>query len=152
LSRNIHPISLHGFLEHLASNSKNIRESLNCIAKYISNKQIDPKKSNNVENLKNVSETIWSLIYSVYQSSWDLLYTDNNSATLRQKVTSKFTPKVKSVIDSNNGNKYKSVPASIEKLSPSILAKLPKKVNQISKFFKNLKQVLVDKTGGKSYM
>ena len=59
---------------------------------------------------------------------------------------------MKPVIDGNNGNKYKSVPASIEKLSPFILAKLLKKVNQISKFFKNLKQVLVDKTGGKSYV
>jgi len=53
-----HPISLHGSIEHLASNSKNIRDLLNCIAKYISNKQINPKKSNDVENLKGVSETI----------------------------------------------------------------------------------------------
>jgi len=59
---------------------------------------------------------------------------------------------VKPVIDGNNGNKYKSVSVSIEKLLLSILAKLPKKVNQISKFFKNLKQVLVDKTGSKSYV
>ena len=61
-----HPISLHGSLEHLASNSKNIRESLNYIAKYISNKQINSKKSNNVEDLKGVGEAVWNLISFVY--------------------------------------------------------------------------------------
>ena len=124
-----HPISLHSSIEHLASDSKNIRDLLNHVAKYISNKQINPKKFNNVKDLKGVSEAIWNLISSVYQSSWDLLYADNNSATLRQKVASKFTPKVKPVINSNNANKYKLVPVSIEKLSPPITAKLPKEVN-----------------------
>ena len=61
-----HPISLHSSLEHLASNSKNIRESLNYIAKYISNKQINSKKSNNVEDLKGVGEAVWNLISFVY--------------------------------------------------------------------------------------
>ena len=59
-------ISLHSFIEHLASDFKNIKESLNYIAKYISNKQIDPKKSNDVENLKDVSKAIWNLISFVY--------------------------------------------------------------------------------------
>ena len=40
---------------------------------------------------------------------------------------------------------------SIKKLSPSISVKLPKKVNQISKFFKNIKQAPVNKTGSKLY-
>ena len=53
-----HPISLHGFIEHLISDFKNIRELLNHIAKYISNQQIYSKKSNDVENLKGVSEAI----------------------------------------------------------------------------------------------
>jgi len=96
----------------LASDAKNIKESLNHV------------------------EAVWNLIFSVYQLSWDLLYADNNSATLRQKVMSKFTPKLKPTINRNNVNKQKLVPASIEKLSPSILTKLPKEVNQISKFFK----------------
>ena len=63
---NFYPISLHSFLEHLASDSKNIRELLNCIAKYISNKQISLKKSNDFEDLKDISETVWNLISSVY--------------------------------------------------------------------------------------
>ena len=35
-----HPISLHGSIEHLASDAKNIKDSLNFMAKYISNKQV----------------------------------------------------------------------------------------------------------------
>jgi len=136
----------------LASDTKNIRELLNCVAKYISNKQIDSKQSNSVEDLKDVGEAIWNLISSVYQLSWNSLYTSNNSANLRQKVTSKFTPKVKPTINRNNVNKQKLVPVSIKKLPLPIPTKLPKEVNQISKFFKNLKPASVDKTGGKSYV
>ena len=63
----------------------------------------------------------------------------------------KFTPKVKYIVNTNNTNKYKSVPASIEKLPLPIFTKLSKKVNQISKFFKNLKQASVNKTSVKLY-
>jgi len=59
---------------------------------------------------------------------------------------------VKPIINGNNGNKYKLVPTSIKKLSSPIPAKLPKEINQISKFFKNLKQALVNKTSGKLYI
>ena len=146
-----HSISLHSSIEYLVSDSKNIRDSLNCVAKYISDKQINLKKSNDVEDLKGIGETIWNLIFSVYQLSWDSLYTDNNSATLRQKVVLKFTSKVKPIINGNNGNKNKLVPASIKKLSPPIPMKSPKEINQISKFFKNLKPVPINKTVVKSY-
>ena len=44
-----------------------------------------------------------------------------------------------------------TMPTSIKKLSSPIPAKLPKEINQISKFFKNLKQALVNKTSGKLY-
>jgi len=36
-----HSISLHGSMEHLASDTKNIKDSLNFMAKYILNKQVD---------------------------------------------------------------------------------------------------------------
>ena len=45
-----HPILLHGSMEHLALDSKNIKDSLNFITKYISNKQVDSLKSNNLED------------------------------------------------------------------------------------------------------
>jgi len=37
-SGSFHPISLHGFIEHFASDVKNIKVSLNFLAKYIQGK------------------------------------------------------------------------------------------------------------------
>ena len=53
---NFQPISLHGLLEHLMSNSKNIKVLLNCLAQYIENKKIDTCKSNNVKKLKDMGK------------------------------------------------------------------------------------------------
>lgn len=53
-----HPISLYKSLEHLASNTKNIKDSLNFIAKYISNKNIDPKWSNKLQDFKDVGKVV----------------------------------------------------------------------------------------------
>ena len=69
-----------------------------------------------MNNLKAIGKAVWNLITSVYYLGWDLLYTDNNSNSFRQKAASKFTPKVKPVINGNKGDKNKTVPASIEKL------------------------------------
>ena len=61
-----HPISLHSSIEHIALDSKNIKNSLNFIAKYITNKQVDLAKSNNLEDFKSIGEVIWNLISLVY--------------------------------------------------------------------------------------
>jgi len=60
------PVSLHGFLEHLLSNSKNIKNFLNHIAKYIKNKKINTNKSNEVPELKGISKAVWKLISAIY--------------------------------------------------------------------------------------
>lgn len=54
---NFHPISLHGSIEYFSSNSKNIKESLNHLAKYIGNKSIDMNKANDIEDLKSIGIT-----------------------------------------------------------------------------------------------
>jgi len=64
--RNFHPISLHGLMEHLALGSKNIKDSLNFIAKYISNKQVDFSKSNDLKDFYSIGKAIWNFISSVY--------------------------------------------------------------------------------------
>jgi len=38
------------------------------MAKYITNKQVDPAKSNDLENFKGIGEVIWNFISLVYQS------------------------------------------------------------------------------------
>jgi len=47
-------IFLYGFLEHFPSDSKNIKESMIYMAKYIENKKINNTKSNNVSELKSI--------------------------------------------------------------------------------------------------
>jgi len=63
-----HPISLYRSIEYLALDSKNIKDSLNFMAKYITNKQVNPAKSNDLEDFNGIGKTIWNLISSVYQS------------------------------------------------------------------------------------
>ena len=104
-----------------------------------------------MEDFKEVSKAVQNLIASVYHLGWNLLYTDNYSNFFRQKVSLKFTPKVKPIINGNKGNKNKIVPVSIEKLPSSIPTKLPKEVKEISKYFKNLKVAPVNQNLVKSY-
>ena len=47
---NFHSISLHGLLEYLPSDLKNIKKSLNYLAKYIKNKRINTIRINGVDN------------------------------------------------------------------------------------------------------
>ena len=65
---------------------------------------------------------------------------------------SKFTLRVLLVSNKNNKSIGKPVLASIEKIPPSISAKSQKEVNQISKYFKNIKLVTVTKLTQKSYV
>ena len=55
-------------MEHLALDAKNIRDSLNFMAKYILNKQVDLARSNDLDNFKGIGEAVWNLVSSVYQS------------------------------------------------------------------------------------
>jgi len=133
----LHPVSLHRSLEHLASDAKNIKDSLNFIAKYIDNKQIDLFKSNDMEDLKGIGMAIWNFMSSVYQSKWDSLNTDNNRKSLRDKITTKLSPRVISQPSYNNKPMEKPVSTSIEKMPPLLPAKLKNEVNLISKYFKS---------------
>ena len=63
-----YPISLHSSTKHIASDSKNIKDLLNFMAKYIANKQVNLAKSNDLEDFKDIREAIWNLISLVYQS------------------------------------------------------------------------------------
>ena len=65
-NRNFHLISLYRSMEHLVSNAKSIKDSLVFMAKYMGNKQLDPTRSNKIEDFKGIGEAIWSFISSVY--------------------------------------------------------------------------------------
>ena len=60
---------------------------------------------------------------------------DNSKTSFRNKVKSKFNPQVPWV-PVNNKDKETVKPTYISSLSLPILAKIPKEVNEISKYFK----------------
>jgi len=72
-SGSFHPVSLHGSIEHLASDAKNVKASLNILAKYIQGKQVDSNKVNNLEDFDGMGDSIWNFLSSVYASKWDAL-------------------------------------------------------------------------------
>ena len=63
-----HPVSLHGSLEHLLSDSKKIKESLTYLVKYIKNKKINSGKSNNIEDFRGIGEATWRFVTAIYKS------------------------------------------------------------------------------------
>ena len=66
-SGNFQSISLHGSIKHIASNTKSIKDSLNFMAKYISNKKVNLKTANDLKDLDSISDLVWNFISSVYQ-------------------------------------------------------------------------------------
>jgi len=53
---NFHLVLLHGSINHLAFDVKNIKESLYCITKYILNKRVENSKTNDINDLKDIGE------------------------------------------------------------------------------------------------
>ena len=134
-----HAISLHSSIEYLVSNVKNIKNSLSRMHKYILGKTINNDKANNVKDLEDVGKVAWEFISAIYETHWDSLFVDYSKTSFRNKVKSKFNPQViKTLV--NNKEKEIVKPTFVIPLSPPILAKSPKEVNKISKYFKKNKK------------
>ena len=136
-----HPISLYDSIEQIASDAKNIKNSLNFMARYITNKKVNGNKINDLKEFEGIGDSIWNFISLVYEAKWDSLYTNNNSTTLRAKISSKFTPRVVLNLSKSNKEVAKHIPVTIERAlpPPSLLAKLKKEVNVILKYFQSNK-------------
>jgi len=136
-SGSFHPISLHGSIEHFASDSKNIKVTLNFLARYIQGKQVNNSKVNDLNDFDGMGDAIWNFISSVYASKWDGLFTDQKTNTLRAKISSKFT--LRTLLPNGNTKKDipKSNPVTINKAlpPPPLPAKSKKEINTISKYF-----------------
>jgi len=146
-SSNFHPISLHRSVEQIASDTKSIKDSLNFIERYINNKKVNPSKTNNLLDFNGIGDSIWNFISAVYQANWDMFYTDNKFTTLRAKITSKFMPRIALSNNKNNKETTKTVPVTIDKVSPPppLLVKSKREVNVISKYFQNKKPLVENK-------
>ena len=55
---NFYTISFYGSIEHIVLDFKNIRDSLNFMARYISNKQVDSLRLNDLEDFNGIGEAI----------------------------------------------------------------------------------------------
>jgi len=109
------------------------------MARYITNKQVDSSKPNDLKDFNSIGKAIWNFISSVYQSNWDSLYANKQSNSLRRKIATKFTPRVNLSPGKNNKETNKHIPANIDKISLPIPAKSQKEVNAILKYFKSNK-------------
>ena len=118
---------------------------------YIKNKSIESNKVNNVPDLKSIGEATWSFISAIYESGWDLLIANKDNQSFRHKFLSKFAPKIQEIKNKPKNNKSDKL-ASFIKLSPPILAKTPKEIKEILKFFKKSSQLTRKRDTMKSYV
>jgi len=130
-----HATSLHGSMEHLASDVKNIKDSLRRMGKYIRGKEVN-NNPNSCKDLEGVGKALWEFLSSIYNSHWDGLYADNSNNTFRSKVSSKFTPRIPKNSNTNTKEKVTVKPTFVSSVPPPIPAKTPREVNEISKYFK----------------
>ena len=147
-SGNFHLISLHSSIKHIASDTKCIKDSLNFMVKYISNKKVNPKNANDLKDFDSIGDSVWNFISVVYQASWDSFLTDNKFKSLREKIVPKFSPRITLTnIQKNIKDLPKLVPISFDKvpLSLPLPAKSVKEVNVISKYFENKKPSIENK-------
>ena len=149
-SGSFHPISLHGSIEHFASDANSIKVSLNFLSKYIQGKQVDSSRANDLADLDGMGDAIWNFISSVYGSKWDSLFTDHKSNTLRNKIAAKFTPRVAPTNGNSRKETPKSSPITINKAPPlpPLPAKSKKEINTISKYFQSRKPANINKNSG----
>ena len=158
-SGSFHPISLHGSMEHFASDSKNIKVTLNFLAKYILNKQVNGNMANKIGDFDDMGGAIWNFISAVYGAKWNVLHMDNKNNTLKAKILSKFIPRIPALNSNNKKDIPKSTLVTINKAPPlpPLPAKSKKEINAISKYF-HLKENSVESNNqpsklysGKSY-
>ena len=151
-SGSFHPISLHGSIEHFALDAKNIKVTLNFLAKYIQGKQVDGNKANDLGDFDGMGDAIWNFISSVYASKWNALYTDHKTNTLRLKISSKFSPRIPPTNSNSKKDPLKSILVTINKAlpPPPLPAKSKKEINIISKYFHSKKPKNNKKNNGNS--
>jgi len=158
-SGSFHLISLHGSIEHFVSDSKNIKVTLNFLAKYILNKQVNGNTVNDLGDFDSMGDAIWNFISVVYGAKWNVLFTDNKTNMLRAKISSKFTPRIPTLNGNNKKDTPKSTPVTINKAPPlpPLPAKSKKEINTILKYFHSKKNTVKSinqpskPSSGKSY-
>jgi len=149
-SGSFHLISLHSSIEYFMFDFNNIKVTLNSLAKYIQNKQVNSGKANDLNKFDGMDDAIWNFISAVYAARWDTLYTDQKTNTFRSKISSKFTLRTSLINGNNKKESPKSVPITINKAPPlpPLPAKSKKEINVISKYFQPKKSTVDNNVQG----
>jgi len=84
-------VSLHGSIENLGSDIKNIKESLFRMEKYILGKGINSSKANEIKDFEGLGKAAWKFISALYTSQWNNLIVDRTNRSFRNNVKSKFS-------------------------------------------------------------
>jgi len=105
------------------------------MGKYIQGKFIIKENPNGIKDLEGVGKAVWDFFSAIYDLHWDSLYVDNSKTLFRSKVKSKFNPQVTKTLV-NNQSKESVKSSYVSPLPPPILVKIPKEVNEISKYLK----------------
>ena len=61
-------VSLHSSMEYLASDVKNIKESLSRMHKYILSKSINNNKANDIKDLEGIGKVAWEFLSTIYKA------------------------------------------------------------------------------------
>ena len=72
-------------MEHLASDVKNIKDSLCRMCKYIQDKSIIKENPNSIKDLEGVGKAVWDFLSAIYDLHWNSLYVDNSLQDIIQK-------------------------------------------------------------------
>ena len=102
-------------------------------------------------NLKIQVKPPGNFFFAIYNSGQDLFIANKDNNSFRQKILFKCIPKVNSIKTKKKRKKNMNKSASIKKLPLPILAKLPKEVKEISKYFKTTSSAYRNKNTRKLY-
>jgi len=122
-------------MKHVALDIKNIKDFLCRMGKYIRGKAIN-NNPNNCKDFEGIGKELWEFLSFIYESHWDRLYADSSKNIFRGKISSKFIPRIPKNPSIHSKEKDKAKLMFISPVPPPILAKTPKEVNKISKYFK----------------
>ena len=128
-------ISIFGIIDFIEIDAKNIYTLLLYMADFIRARKVKTSSINNVKELKGFGDTVFNFVLSIYKANQDAIFTDNHDNFFRNRITNKFTLKVKKPLVSSKAGPSENKQAEIVRISPSIPVYSLKKVLEKSKFF-----------------
>ena len=115
---NFTAMSFFGTNEFFNSNICNIACSLQYMACFLRQRNLEGRNGNNIRHLDPFSESAWDFISAIFKSGWDTLTTSNKS-TIRSNIAKEFSKKTNlpSKVNTRDGIQISKVPPPDSTLS-----------------------------------